>query len=287
MLYLIPGDPVDIMVLETAGGMSFEEREALRHRYGLDQPFLVQYGRYLWKAVHGDLGQSFFYKRPAVEILLEQLPATASLALSGMAIGIAVGLPLGILAAVTRNSWLDHLSMLLALVGVSIPEFWLGLVLIIVFAVHLGLLPAFGTSGVAALVLPGAALGFRSSAMIARITRISMLDVLRSEYIVTARAKGLRETVVIVRHALRNALIPIVTVMGLQLGELFGGAVIIEIVFARKGIGSLAVDSIFDKDYLMVQAIVIFVAAVYAAVNLIVDVVYAVVDPRIRYASFG
>jgi len=285
MLYLLPGDPIDIMLTQSQTQVTPEERAALRHHYGLDQPFIIRYGRYVWNVLHGDFGTSLYFKRPAIEVLRQQLPATLSLALAAMAIGVVLGLAMGILAAVNRNSWLDQLSMVLALGGVSIPGFWLGLMLIIIFAVTLHLLPAQGSGSLARLILPAVALGFEASAVIARITRSSMLEVFQSEYILTARGKGLSERVVILRHALRNALIPIVTILGLQFGHLLGGAVVIEKVFARQGIGALAVDSIFAKDFVVVQAVVLVISVVYTVLSLIVDMLYAVLDPRIRVAS--
>ena len=285
MLYLLPGDPIDIMLTQSQTQVSPEELAALRRHYGLDQPFAIRYGRYVWNALHGDFGTSLYFERPAIEVLRQQLPATLSLALAAMAIGVVFGLAMGILAAVNRNSWLDQLSMVLALGGVSIPGFWLGLMLIIIFAVTLHLLPAQGSGGLARLILPAVALGFEASAVIARITRSSMLEVFQSEYILTARGKCLSECVVILRHALRNAFIPIVTILGLQFGHLLGGAVVIEKVFARQGIGALAVDSIFAKDFIMVQTVVLVVSVVYTALSLVVDMLYAVLDPRIRVAS--
>ncbi len=285
MLYLIPGDPIAIMFTQGQGVISPGELERIRHLYGLDKPFIVQYGRYIWHVLHGDFGWSIFFSRPALEVFREQLPATISLAAFGMLAAAVFGLSVGTLAAVLQNSWLDQVSMLLAIGGVSVPSFWLGQMLIIGFAVTLHLLPAQGTGGLDRLVLPAAALGFEAAALIARITRSSMLEVLRSEYVRTARSKGLSEYVVVVRHALRNTLVAVLTVLALQFGNMLAGTVVIEKVFARQGIGSVLVDAIFDKDYLMVQTIILFVAVVYTMLNLIVDLLYAVLDPRIRIAA--
>jgi ABC-type dipeptide/oligopeptide/nickel transport system permease component len=233
--------------------------------------------------VHGDLGYSLRTKRPVLTEILENLPSTAVLTLAGMVVAIGMGVTLGVCAAVRQHSWFDTFSMLIALLGVSIPSFWLGLLLIFTLSLRLGWLPATGGGDVRHLIMPALTLGLGASAIIARLSRSCMLEVLRQEYITTARAKGLRETVVILRHGLKNALIPVVTIIGLQLGHLLGGTVVIETVFARPGIGRLIVTGILEKDIPLVQGIILIGAMSYVLINLLVDVMYAILDPRIRY----
>ncbi len=281
MLYLIPGDPVKMMLSEFA--TSPEQIATMRAQLHLNEPFAEQYGRFVWSAARGDLGQSIRDRRPVTAEIVELLPATAALALAALAFSAALGITLGIVAAVRQNSWWDLGSMMVALVGVSMPSFWLGLILIFLFSLRLGWLPAAGGGGALHLLMPAFALGLGASAIIARLTRSSMLDVLRMEYINTARAKGLAGRSVVLRHGLLNALIPIITIFGLQFGSLLAGTVIIETVFGRPGIGRLLVAAILNKDFPLVQGVVLFVAVFYVLINLVVDVVYAVVDPRIRY----
>ncbi len=281
MLYLIPGDPVKMMLSEFVTNP--EQITKMRAQLHLDEPFAKQYGRFLWGAVHGDLGESIRQRRPVVTEILEVFPSTAGLALAALAISAPLGVVLGLVAAVRQNSWLDVGSMLIVLLGVSFPSFWVGLLLIFIFSLRLGWLPATGGGDLAHLLMPALALGLGAAAIIARLTRSSMLDVLRTEYITTAHAKGLADRVVLIRHGLKNALIPIVTIFGLQFGNLLAGAVIIETVFGRPGVGRLLVDAILNKDFPLVQGVVLFVALVYVFINLIVDVVYAVIDPRVRY----
>ncbi len=281
MLYLIPGDPVKMMLSEFA--TSPEQIARMRAQLHLNEPFARQYGRFVWGAARGDLGQSIRDRRPVTTEILELLPATVQLAAAALAFSAALGITLGVVAAVRQNSWADLGSMAVALVGVSMPSFWLGLILIFIFSLHLGWLPATGGGDVSHLLMPAFALGLGASAIIARLTRSSMLDVLRMEYINTARAKGLAGPAVVLRHGLFNALIPIITIFGLQFGNLLAGTVIIETVFGRPGIGRLLVAAILDKDFPLVQGVVLFVAVGYVLINLAVDVVYAVVDPRIRY----
>ncbi len=283
MLYLLPGDPVQAMLGESA--TSAEHVERLRHELGLDDPIYVQYARFLGNALRGDLGRSLVSRHQVLDEILSQFPATAELALASMAIAVIVGVTLGVLAAIRQNSWLDTLSMFVALLGVSMPGFWLGLMLIFFFSLRLGWFPATGQGGPERLILPATALGIGAAAIIARLTRSSMVEVLRQEYVTTARAKGLAEHVVILRHALQNALIPVVTMVGLQFGYLLAGAVIIETVFARQGIGRLIITSILAKDFPLVQGAVLFTACLYVLVNLLVDISYAVLDPRIRYGA--
>ncbi len=281
MMHLVPGDPVEMMLSEA--GATRHSVERLRAQLGLDDPLHVQYGRFLFNALRGDLGRSIFNDRPVLDLILEQLPSTVQLAIAAMGIAILAGFILGILAALRANTWVDYVSMVLALIGVSMPSFWLGLLMIFLFSLRLGWLPATGQGGVQRLIMPASVLGFGVAATIARLVRSSMLEVLNQEYIITARAKGLTEWAVIYGHALRNALIPALTMIGLQFGQLLGGAVIVETVFARQGIGRLAIDAILWKDFPLVQGTVLFTAGIYVLVNLLVDICYAIVDPRIHY----
>jgi ABC-type dipeptide/oligopeptide/nickel transport system permease component len=283
MLYLIPGDPVQLMLSES--GASPENVARLRAQLGLDEPPHVQYLRFLGNVVRGDLGRSIFNNRPVTTLIVEQLGATLQLTAAGMALGIGFGVTLGVLAAVRPASWLDDLTSILALVGVSMPSFWLGLMFLFLFSFTLGWLPATGQGGLERLIMPATVLGLGSAAFIARLVRSSMLEALHQDYVTTARAKGLAERVVVVRHALRNALIPVATIIGLQFGQLLGGAVITETVFGRQGIGRLAVGAVLSKDFPLVQGTVLLSAVVYLLVNLIVDVSYAYIDPRVRYES--
>ncbi len=282
MLQMIPGDPVATLIgPETAARA--QDLEAIRDQLGLNDPLPVQFGRFLVNAAHGDLGRSIRTNRPVLQMILEQFPATLELMAAATAVAVIFGVTLGTLAAIRQNSVLDNLSMVLATIGVSIPGFWLGLMLMLVFAAHLRWLPATGTGGVQRLLMPATVLGLYHSALIARLVRSSMVEVLRQEYVSAARAKGLTERVVVLRHALKNALIPVVTVLGLQVGGLLGGAVITERVFARQGLGTLAVYGIIQKDFPVAQGTVLFAAAVYLLVNIVVDISYAFLDPRIRY----
>jgi len=280
MLYLIPGDPASIYLGDNLA--TPERLEQIRHEMGLDRPIYVQYLDFIGRALQGDLGRSLQNGRPVALELAERLPRTAELAAAAFVVSIVFGVSLGILSALRHNTWVDSFAMLVALAGVSMPIFWLGLLAILVFSLQLGWFPVTGQHGIASLVIPATVLGIVSSATLVRLVRSSMLEVLRQEYVTTARAKGLRERIVIRRHAFKNALIPVVTVLGLEVGSLLSGAVITETVFARPGIGKLIVDSIQSKDFTVVQGAVLFVAATYVLVNLIVDVSYAFVDPRIR-----
>jgi len=280
MLFLVPGDPVKIMLAEFV--TTPEQIARMRAQLHLDEPVLVQYGRFVGNALRGDLGVSIRSRRPVAAEIRENIGSTGQLALASMVVAIGLGVPLGLLAALGRNSWLDVAAMVVALLGVAMPSFWLGFLLIFVFSLHLGWLPATGGGDLLHLVMPAVALGMIAAAIIARLTRSSMLEVLGQDYVRTARAKGLGSGSVIVRHALRNALIPVVTVFGLQFGNLLAGAVIVETVFSRPGLGRLIVGGILAKDFPLVQGTVLFVAAAYVLINVMVDVAYAYVDPRIR-----
>jgi len=279
VLRVVPGDPVLIMFPE---GLSPQQLRAEHAALGLDRPLLVQYGAFVSRALHGDLGDSFRYERPALGLVLQRFPATAQLAAVAMAITILVGIPLGLVAAAQRGGWIDRTVMLTASLGQSLPTFWLGIMLIVIFAVALHWLPTSGRGSLAQLVLPAVTLAGYSTALTARLTRAGMLDVFAEPYIRTARAKGLREITVLIRHVLRNGLIPVVTLLGLQVGTLLGGAVITEAVFAWPGVGLLAVSAVFTRDYNVVQAVVLLSTVIFIVVNLCIDLCYVVLDPRIR-----
>lgn len=279
IMSLTPGDPAQLILGENA------PKEAvfkLREEMGLNDPFLVQYFRFVGKAILGDFGRSYTTGREVFGEIFSRFPNTLVLAVIGIFISVCIGIPVGIISATRQYSFLDSFSMVLALLGVSMPVFWLGLMLILTFSVKLGWLPSGGFDGLASLILPSATLGVGSAAIITRMTRSSMLEVIRQDYIRTARAKGVAEKVVINKHALKNALIPIITVVGLQFGGLLGGAVLTESVYSWPGVGRLMVDAIRQKDTPTVLAAVVFLAATFSIVNLLVDILYAYVDPRIK-----
>jgi peptide/nickel transport system permease protein/oligopeptide transport system permease protein len=280
MVRLVPGDPIDMMFANTRPP-SPEERAALRHQLGLDRPIHEQYVRFVADAATGDLGKSFRSRQPVVEEITARLPNTLKLTAASLTVAVVIGVLAGTLAAVFRGTWVDGASMLVAVLGVSIPGFWLGLMAMLLFSVRLGWLPVAGAGSWKHLVLPAFTLGVLASAVLARMTRSSMLDALSLDYVRTARAKGLRETVVVLRHALRNALIPIVTIVGLQIGSLLSGAFIIESVFGYPGVGQLAVNALQNRDFPVIQGIVLLVALTYVAVNILVDVLYGMIDPRV------
>lgn len=282
MLHLVPGDPVKIMLSQFQTNP--QQIARLRSQLHLNKPLPEQFGIYLWDAVHGNLGYSIADQRPVSTDIAQNLPSTLELAVAGMLIAAFVGVTLGILAAVKQNSWADIGSMFFAMLGVSMPSFWLGLLLILAFSLRVHWFPATGGEGFRSIVLPALTLGLGASAIIARLTRSSMLEVLHQDYVRTARAKGVREIAVIVRHTFRNALIPVITIFGLQFGQVLAGTVVIETVFSRPGIGSLIVNAIMNKDYPLVQGIVLVIALSYVIVNLLVDLTYIVLDPRIRYS---
>ena len=281
MLFLVPGDPVKMMLAEFVTNP--DQVAQMRAQLHLDEPILQQYGRFVSNAARGDLGTSIRSRRPVTSEISENVASTAQLAVAAMLVAVAVGVPLGLLAALSRNSWLDVASMGTALLGVSMPSFWLGLLLIFAFSLHLAWFPATGGGDLRHLVLPSITLGTIAAAIIARLTRSSMLEVLGQDYVRTARAKGLGGFGVVVRHALKNALIPIITIFGLQFGNLLAGAVIVETVFSRPGLGRLIVGGILAKDFPLVQGTVLFVATAYVLINVLVDLAYAYADPRIRF----
>ncbi len=280
MLHALPGDPVQVMMGQAA---SADAAARVRHQLGLDQPIYVQYLQFVGHALTGDLGRSIRTNQPVMDMIMSQFPSTVQLTAAGLGFAVIIGMLLGTVAATHHQSWLDNSSMVVAVIGVSMPSFWLGFLLIAFFSLRLGWFPATGQGGLNRLVLPALALGIGASAVIARLVRSSMLEVMRQEYIHVARAKGLRNRTVIYRHGLRNALIPVVTIIGLQFGQLLAGTVIIETVFARQGLGRLTIDAILNKDYPVVQGTILFTAIGYVMVNLIVDVLYALIDPRVAY----
>jgi peptide/nickel transport system permease protein len=279
---LTPGDPaVTYFVRKFDRRPTPAELAATRERFGLDEPTHEQYLNWLVNALQGDLGTSFTTGRPVTEELLERFPATLELAAAGTFIAIVIAIPLGVLAAVRRNSVIDQLTRAAATLAASVPSFWLALLLIIVFSVELQLLPATGRRGLESLVLPALALGLSEAALVARLTRSSLLDVLGEDFIVTARAKGISERAVIVKHALRNSLAAVVTQVGLTFGFLLAYSAIIEVIFVWPGIGRLAVDSIFQRDLPVIQGFVVFAGTVFILINLAVDLVYLRLDPRV------
>ncbi len=280
LLYFTPGDPVRNKLGTNA---SPEEVKKLREKMGLNDPFIVQYGRYLGGIVlHGSLGESYITDQPVVSEIGARVGATVKLALASTVVAILIGIPLGIISAIKQYSVFDHVTMIFALIGLSMPVFWLGLLMILLFSVKLGWFPSSGFSGFKYLVLPALALGSQSIAVLTRMTRSSMLETVRQDYIRTARAKGQREKKVIFKHALGNSLIPVITVVGIQFGQLMGGAVMTEIIFSIPGIGRFMIKSIQLRDAPSVLGCVLFVAVTFAIVNLIVDILYTYVDPRIK-----
>jgi len=281
ILRVLPGDPARMLLPDGAPESAVAE---LNRQLGLREPFIVQYGLFLKSVARGDFGQSFQYRAPALRVVLERLPATIQLTLAAMLITIAAGVSLGIFTAVRRGTRYDVAGTIVAVLGQSLPNFWLGIMLILLFGVALRWLPTSGFSGWPSLVLPAITLAAFPMALVARLTRSSMLEILRRDYIRTGRAKGLAEGNVVFRHALRNAAIPVLTVIGLQIGALLGGAVITESVFAWPGMGKLIVDAIFFRDFPVVQTVLILSATVFVVINLAVDLLYTVIDPRIRYS---
>ncbi|MBU0462425.1 MAG: ABC transporter permease [Proteobacteria bacterium] len=276
----LSGDPVMLML---PGDASDQEIEELREQLGFNDPLYVQYARFAIKAVQGDFGESLYYHVPVMELIIERLPASLELAVSAMIFALVLAIPLGIISAVKRGSMIDMGSMFGALLGISMPHFWLGIMMMLFFSIHLGWLPTSGRGTFAHLIMPAVSLGLSLMAMFARLTRSVMLEVLSLDYIRTARAKGLKEQVVIYKHALKNALIPLVTVAGMQFGFLIGGTVIIETVFAWPGLGRLVIQAIFGRDYPLVQGIVFVFSFIFVGINLLIDILYVYLDPQISY----
>jgi ABC-type dipeptide/oligopeptide/nickel transport system permease component len=280
ILRVLPGDPARMLLPDGAPESAVAE---LNRQLGLHEPLVVQYGIFLGSVARGDFGQSFQYRSPALRVVLERLPATVQLTLAAMLITVAAGVSLGIFTAVRRGTRYDVAGTIVAVLGQSLPNFWLGIMLILLFGVALRWLPTSGFAGWTSLVLPAVTLAAFPTALVARLTRSSMLEILNRDYIRTGRAKGLAERSVVFRHALRNAAIPVLTVIGLQIGALLGGAVITESIFAWPGMGKLIVDAIFFRDFPVVQTVLILSATVFVVINLAVDLLYTVIDPRIRY----
>lgn len=280
LIHITPGDPVRLMLGEQA---SDQQVAAVRAQLGLDRSLPEQYARFVFRALQGDLGMSIRAVRPTTELVLLALPATVQLTVAALGLALIVGIPTGVLAALRPGSWFDNLALFLALLGQSIPSFWLGLTLITVVALHWKLLPTSGRGGIEHLILPACSLAPFLAGIIVRITRTSLMDVLHQDYIRTAYAKGFALSPVLFKHAFKNALLPIVTILGLQTGALLGGAVITETVFGWPGIGQLAVNAVHSRDYPVVQAVVLISALIFVVINLLVDMLYSVIDPRIKY----
>lgn len=280
LVHLVPGDPVDVMLGETASNM---DKEILRHELGLDRPLSTQYIRFLSGLASGDLGRSLYEQESVARLVGARFPATLELTLAAMIFALMMAFPLGVVAALKRRSSVDRFSLLFSLVGFSTPNFWLGPLLIIVFSIDLGWLPVSGRGTLAHLILPSVTLGMAMSAILTRMIRSALLDVLHEDYIQTARAKGLSEQRVWLKHALRNSLISVVTIVGLQFGALLAGSIITETIFTWPGLGRLTIQAIQTRDYPLVQGCVLVIATSYLIVNLITDIVYHVVDPRISY----
>ena len=284
LLHLVPGDPAEMIAIERYGEeVTADVIEHVRIELGLDKPLHIQYLRWLGNVLQGDLGYSSRTDRPVFDEIKMRFPATLELAIAGMFVSLIISIPIGIISAIKQYSAIDNASMFIALIGVSMPNFWLGLLLILFFSVHFEALPVFGRGGIEHLILPAITLGTGMAAITARLMRSSMLEVLTQDYIRTARAKGLSEKIVIGKHALKNALIPVITIIGLQFAALLDGVVIIEVIFAWPGIGRLLVDSVFARDIPVIQAGVLFSAILITAANLLVDISYAYLDPKIRY----
>ena len=283
IMHALPGDPVQLMLSGAeSGSVTPERQEQLREEMGLNDPLPVQYGRFLGGAATGDLGTSVRLRQPVLDLILDRLGSTLALSFGGILFAVLIGVTTGILAALKQGSWIDGFSRILAYAGVSLPLFWLGLLLILAFAFWLPWFPPAGSAGIRSLILPSLSLGLVSAGVIARLTRASLLEVLVQDYVRTAWAKGLPKRIVYLRHALRNALIPVLTMLGLQFGAMLAGAVVTETVFSRPGLGRLVVSAILWKDYPLVQGIVLFMATMYVVVNLGVDLLAAWLDPRIR-----
>jgi peptide/nickel transport system permease protein len=280
LLVYLSGDPITLLAPLDAKP---EDVERIRILYGLDQPLIVQYWNFLLKALQGDMGDSFRYNQPALEMVMDKLPATIRLALFSLTLTILVGIPLGLWAGSHPNSFVDWLVSLLTFIGISIPSFWLGLLLILVFADKLRVLPSSGDTSWKNIILPGITLSVYSIALVSRLVRATLIDVMQRDYVRTARAKGLRERIVLYRHALRNTMIPTVTVLGLQLGALLGGSVVVESIFAWPGVGWLMLQGIQTHDLPLVRAVVLVIGIGFVLINLIVDLLYSRLDPRIRY----
>ncbi|NLV12158.1 nickel ABC transporter permease [Haloarcula argentinensis] len=283
LVFVTPGDPARTILTQQMGGQapSQDAVDQFRAENGLDDPFIVQYARWMGNALQGDLGQSYYSDRSVSDMIVQRLPNTIALAVASMLVALVIALPAGIASASNPGSRIDYAAQIGSLIGVSMPNFWLGYLLIIVCALRLNLLPVAGAAGPKYLVLPSLTLGSGMAAVIARLVRTAMLDVLDDAYIQAARSKGLRERILVYKHALRNALVPVVTIIGLQLSYVLNGAVVIEVVFQRPGLGTLLVDSIFARDYPVVQGVTLLIGVIFVLVNFAVDLTYSRLDPRI------
>jgi ABC-type dipeptide/oligopeptide/nickel transport system permease component len=283
VMHLLPGDPTLLMLAGAEGGSIPQERlDELRIIMGLNKPLYEQYYNFISNAISGDLGTSIRLRIPVTEILLQKFPYTIKLSLLGLMISIFLGVVIGLVAALFKDTWLDHFSMTFSLIGVSMPIYWLGLLLILVFSINLNIFPSSGATGWKSIVLPALTLGFVSAGLISRLLRSSLLEVLNEDYIRTAKGKGLTDKIILIKHALKNAMIPVITILGLQFGNMLAGAVVTETVFSRPGLGRLVVNGILWKDYPLVQGTVLFIACIYVLVNLFVDISYYWFDPRIK-----
>lgn len=284
MLSYIPGQAPDILAMQAGTAVSGEDLERFREELGLNDPIPVQYWRFFSRAVQGDLGRSIRSNRPVVAIIADAFPSTFALAVAGVLVAVVLGFSLGIIAGLYRGTWLDTGTMVVALFGWSMPSFWLGIILLLIFAVQLGWFPITGQGGLQRLVLPALTLGLGSAGIIARLVRTEIAEELGHEYVITARSKGLSERAVILGHVLRNSMISVLTIIGLQFGRLLGGTVIIENVFARQGVGRIAVEALLARDMAVLQGAVLFLAIIFVLTNLLVDIAYGALDPRIRVA---
>jgi peptide/nickel transport system permease protein len=285
LIFFTPGDPARTILRQQTGGRipSDEAIQEFREDHGLNKPIPVQYINWIWDVLHGDLRKSYYTNTPVTTMIMNRLPQTLKLAIAGMFVALLIALPTGVISAVHQGEVPDYASQTAALLGVSMPGFWLGYLLIIVFSLQLDMFPVAGVGSLEHLILPAITLGAGLAAIVTRLIRSSLLEVLDEDYIQTARSKGLRERIVVYKHALRNALIPVITIVGLQFGYLLNGAVIVEIVFQRPGLGNLLIDAIFARDYPVVQGIVLLVAVIFVLTNFLVDMTYRVIDPRISF----
>jgi peptide/nickel transport system permease protein len=283
MLFLAPGDPAELILrAQEISNPTEAQIDAFREEKGLNDPFYVQYGRWLSGAIRGDFGRDYLSGASVTDMIVTRVPQTAKLAVSGMVLALLIAIPAGVISAVHQNKLPDYATQIGSLIGVSMPNFWLGYLLIIFFAVNLSMLPVAGTGSLSHLVLPAATLGTGMAAVLTRLLRASMLEVLDQEYVKTARSKGLPERIVVYKHALRNALLPILTVVGLSFGALLNGTVIVEVVFQRPGLGLMFIDALLNRNYPVVLASVVLAASIFVVVNTIVDITYRYVDPRIE-----
>ena len=283
VMHLLPGDPTLLMLAGAEGGSIPQERlDELRIIMGLNKPLYEQYYNFISNAISGNLGTSIRLRTPVTEILLQKFPYTIKLSLLGLMIAIFLGVVIGLVAALFKDTWLDHFSMTFSLIGVSMPIYWLGLLLILIFSINLNIFPSSGATGWKSIVLPALTLGFVSAGLISRLLRSSLLEVLNEDYIRTAKGKGLTDKIILIKHALKNAMIPVITILGLQFGNMLAGAVVTETVFSRPGLGRLVVNGILWKDYPLIQGTVLFIACIYVLVNLFVDISYYWFDPRIK-----